>query len=79
MRASFVVMAAEGGRGLPAISFVCSCDSMLKRALERARSGAADVPRLLLRQYIQESFRAPGGHGWSGADRRKGPEENKCG
>ena len=70
-----------GGRpgGVPAISFVCSCDSTSKRALERARSGAADVPRLLLRQYVQESFGAPGGHGWSGADRRKGPEENECG
>ena len=50
-----------------------------KRALERARSGAADVLRLLLRQYVQESFGAPGGHGWSGADRRKGLEENECG
>ena len=70
-----------GGRpgGEPAISFVCSCESTSKRALERARSGAADVPRLLLRQYVQESFGVPGGHGWSGADRRKGPEENKCG
>ena len=54
-----------GGRpgGEPAISFVCSCDSTSKRALERARSGAADVPRLILRQYVQESFGAPGGHG----------------
>ena len=54
-----------GGRpgGVPAISFVCSCDSTSKRALERARSGAADVPSLLLRQYVQESFGAPGGHG----------------
>ena len=69
----------RAARGVPAISFVCSCDSTSKRALERARSGAADVPRLLLRQYVQESFGAPGGHGWSGADRRKGPEENKCG
>ena len=41
--------------------------------------GAGDLLRLLLRQYVQESFGAPGGHGWSGADRRKGPEENKCG
>ena len=30
--------------GVPAISFVCSCDSTSKRALEGARSGAADVP-----------------------------------
>ena len=52
-------VAAEGGWGVPVISFICSCDSTLKRALERARSGAADVPRLLLRQYVQESFRAP--------------------
>ena len=54
-----------GGRpgGVPAISFICSCDSTSKRALERARSGAADVPCLLLRQYVQESFGAPGGHG----------------
>ena len=44
----FVVVAAEGGRGVPAISFVCSCDSTLKLALERARSGATDVLRLLL-------------------------------
>ena len=65
--------------GVPLISFICSCDSTSKRALERARSGAADVPRLLLRQYVQESFGAPGGHGWSGANRRKGSEENKCG
>ena len=50
-------------RGVPTISFVCSCESTSKRALERARSGAADVPRLLLRQYVQESFGAPGGHG----------------
>ena len=77
--AGFVVMAAEGGRGVPTIPFVCSCDSMSKRALERAQSGAADVPRLLLRQYVQESFEALGGHGWSGADRMKGPEENECG
>ena len=63
LAAGFVVVAAEGGRGVPAISFVCSCDSTSKRALERARSGAADVPRLLLRQYVQESFGAPGGHG----------------
>ena len=49
--------------GVPAISFVCSCDSTSKRALERARSGAAEVPRLLLRQYVLESFGAPGGHG----------------
>ena len=40
--------------------------------------GAGDLLRLLLRQYVQESFGAPGGHGWSGADRRKGPEENEC-
>ena len=40
-----------GGRpgGVAAISFVFSCDSTPKRALERTRSGAADVPRLLLR------------------------------
>ena len=75
----FVVVAAEGGWGEPAISFVCSCDSTSKRALEHARSGAADVLRLLLRQYVQESFGAPRGHGWSGADRRKGPVENECG
>ena len=62
-RASFVVVAAEGGRGVPAISFVCSRDSTSKRALEHARSGATDVPRLLLRQYVQESFGALGGHG----------------
>ena len=54
---------AAGGRGGSAVSFVCSCDSTSKRALERARSGAADVPRLLLRQYVQESFGAPRGHG----------------
>ena len=65
--------------GEPAISFVCSCESTSKRALEHARSGATNVLRLLLRQYVQESFGAPGGHGWSGADRRKGLEENKCG
>lgn len=65
--------------GEPAISFVCSCESTSKRALERARSGATDVLRLLLRQYVQESFGVPGGHGWSGANRRKGPEENECG
>ena len=59
--------------------FVCSSDSTSKRALEHARREAAYVPRLLLRQYVQESFRAPGGHGWSGAHRRKGPEENECG
>ena len=52
---------ADGG--VPVISFVCSCDSTSKRALEHARSGATDVPRLLLRQYVQESFGAPGGHG----------------
>ena len=69
----------RSARGVPAISFVCSCDSTSKRALESARSGATDVPRLLLRQYVQERFGAPGGHGWSGADRRNGPEENKCG
>ena len=68
---------AAGGE--PAISFVCSCESTSQRALERARSGATDVLRLLLRQYVQESFGVPGGHGWSGANRRKGPEENECG
>ena len=78
-RAGFMVVAAEGGRGELAISFVCSCESTSKRALERARSGATDVLRLLLRQYVQESFGVPGGHGWSGAYRRKGPEENECG
>ena len=78
-RAGFVVVVAEGSRGVPAISFVCSCDSTSKRALERARSGATNVPRLLLRQYVQESFGALGGHGWNGADRRNGPEDNKCG
>ena len=41
--------------------------------------GAGVLLRLLLRQYVQESFGAPGGHGWSGADRRKGSEENDCG
>ena len=56
MRAGFVVVAAEGGRG-----------------------GAGDLLRLLLRQYVQESYGVPGGHGWSGANRRKGPEENECG
>jgi hypothetical protein len=61
------------------MSFVCSCDSTSKRALERARSRAGDVLHLLLRQYVQESFGARGGHGWSGADRRKGPKENDCG
>ena len=48
-RDGFVVVAAEGGRGVPAISFVFSYDSTSKRDLERARSGATDVPRLLLR------------------------------
>ena len=45
--------------GEPGISYVCSCDSTTKRALERPRSGAADVRHLLLRQYVQESFGAP--------------------
>ena len=63
MRAGFMVMAAEGDRGEPAISFVCSYDSTSKRALERAWSRAANVLRLLLQQYVQESFGALGGHG----------------
>jgi len=49
LAAGFVVVAAEGGLGEPAMSFVCSCENTSKRALERARSGAADVLRLLLR------------------------------
>ena len=53
----------RAARGVPAISFICSYDSMMKRALVRTRSGAADVPHLLLRQYVQESFGVPGGHG----------------
>ena len=45
--------------------------------------GADDLLLLLLRQYVQENLvaRPERGHrhGWSGADRRKGPEENECG
>ena len=46
-RAGFVVVAAEGGRvggGMPAISFVCSCDSTSKRALERQEAMFGVVP-----------------------------------
>ena len=53
----------RAARGVQAISLICSCDSTSKRALERAWSGAADVPRLLLRLYVQESFGALRGHG----------------
>ena len=41
--------------------------------------GVGDLLRLLLRQYVEERFGVPGGHDWSGADRRKGPEENDYG
>lgn len=33
---------------------------------------------MLRRQSIPESFRTRGGHGGSGVERRKGPEENEC-
>ena len=69
----------RGARGEPAVSFVCSCDNTSKRALQCARSGATDVLRLLLRQYVQELFGVPVGHGWSSTNRRKGPEKNECG
>ena len=42
--AGFVVVAAEGGRGELAISFVCSCDSTSKRALERQEAMVGVVP-----------------------------------
>ena len=75
----YFLESVRGGQAISSPSHVYLFSADARRAIRFQLSTVYSIAVPHVSEIARQCVSPPGDHGWSGADRRKGPKENECG